>query len=69
MSGPRTFSVVNFLINGKNRNSSQFYVLKEKTAAQIKVKLDSVYGNSAPALSIIQTCVTDFKRGRQSCED
>lgn len=47
----------------------KFYVFKDKTATQIKAKLDSVLGNSAPALSTIHTWVTDFKRGRQSCED
>lgn len=47
----------------------KFYVLKGKTATQIKAKLDAVLGDSSPAMSTVHTWVTDFKRGRKSCED
>lgn len=47
----------------------KFYVLKDKTATQIKTKLDRVLGSSSPSLSTVHTWVTDFRRGRQSCKD
>ncbi|XP_020282790.1 histone-lysine N-methyltransferase SETMAR-like [Pseudomyrmex gracilis] len=47
----------------------KFYVLKGKTVTQIKSKLNAVLGNSSPSISTVHTWVTDFKRGRTSCED
>ena len=43
--------------------------MKGYTPTQIEVKLDSVYGNSAPLFTTMKFWVAEFKRGRKSLGD
>jgi len=45
------------------------FYLKKWTAAQIKVELNEVHGNSAPALKTIYFWINEFKRGRTCIKD
>lgn len=47
----------------------KLYVLKEKTVTLIKIELNSISGNTSPALCPIYTWIIDIKRKRQSYED
>jgi histone-lysine N-methyltransferase SETMAR len=47
----------------------KFFYLKGKTPIEIKVELDSVYGDAAPSFTTVKTWVAEFKRGRTSIFD
>ena len=44
----------------------RFLFLEEKLRSVIKERLDAVYGNSSPSMSIIKNWFYEFQRGRMS---
>uniref|UniRef100_A0A8D8YJ64 Mos1 transposase HTH domain-containing protein n=1 Tax=Cacopsylla melanoneura TaxID=428564 RepID=A0A8D8YJ64_9HEMI len=46
-----------------------FFCLEGKSTTEIKTRLDSTLGDSAPSKSMVCKWVSDFKRGRSSCSD
>lgn len=42
----------------------KFLHFKEKTPTEIKAELDSVYGDTAPSFTTVETWAAEFKRGR-----
>ena len=47
----------------------KYLFLKDNTPTQIKDKLDSVYGDSAPSFTTVKFWAAEFKRGRTSLKD
>lgn len=47
----------------------KFFCLEGKSGAQIKTRLDSTLGDSAPSKATVFRWVSEFKRGRTSCQD
>ena len=47
----------------------KFFFLEGKTTKEIKERLDAVLGDSSPSFKMVHTWVSEFKRGRTSCED
>ena len=45
------------------------YFLREKTITETKAKLDKFYGDSAPSISMVKRCFTEFRCGRTSTID
>ena len=43
--------------------------IKDNTPKEIKVKLDEVYGTSAPFFKTVYNWVNEFKRGRTTTRD
>ena len=56
-----------FCENGKN--CFEYLFLKGNTPTQIKVELDTVYGDNAPSFTTVKFWAAEFKRGRKSLGD
>ncbi|KYQ48235.1 hypothetical protein ALC60_12717 [Trachymyrmex zeteki] len=51
------------------RSVIRFLFLDGKTCEEIKTKLDAVYGNPSPSMTIVRYWFNEFKRGRSSVFD
>ena len=47
----------------------KYLFLKGNTPTQIKVELDTVYGDNAPSFTTVKFWAAEFKRGRKSLGD
>ena len=45
------------------------YFLRGKTITETKAKLNKYYGDSAPSISMVKKCFTEFRCGRTSTID
>ncbi|GFW03732.1 mariner transposase [Trichonephila clavipes] len=55
--------------NISHRHVIQYFYLKSLSPTNIKSELDYTVGESASSLTTVKYWVTEFKRGRTSCQD
>ena len=48
---------------------TKHYFLRKKSITETKERLDKYYGDSAPSLSMVKKCFTEFRCGRTSTSD